>query len=89
MLLFKPYSKKDEVLKQMANAHVKRCMYYGFERDVDVKAFFRDLADSTFFADATQGSAFVHAVRGHKYGKISRMRAVYRLKNILVKLLKR
>ena len=87
--LLETYEKRDEILAQMANAHVSRCMYYGFERDVDARAFFRDLADSTFFADSTQENMFVHAVRSNNYGKISRMRVVYRLKNMLATLLKR
>ena len=87
--LLEDYEKRDAILARMANEHVSRCMYYGFERDVDVQVFFSDLADSTFLADATQESTFVYAVRNHYYGKISRMRVVYRLKNILVKLLKR
>lgn len=87
--LLGPYEGKDKVLEQMANANVCRCMYYGFERDVDVKAFFKDLTDSTFVADATQEIVFVRAVRSCNYGKIFRMRAVYRLRNTVATLLKR
>ena len=87
--LLQSYEKRDEVLPPMADSYVSRCMYYGFERDVDTRAFFRDLADSIFFADTTQESMFVHAVRSHHYEKISRMRASYRMKNILFTLLKR
>lgn len=87
--LLAPYDKRDEILSQMANNHASRCMYYGFERDVDVKSFFDDLATSTFLADATQESKFMQAVRKRDYGTLSRMRLSYRLKNIVATHLKR
>ena len=87
--LLETYEKRDEILAQMANAHVSRCMYYGFERDVDARAFFIDLANSAFFADSTQENVFMHAVQSRNYGKISRMRAGYRLRNVVATLLKR
>lgn len=86
--LLTPYDKRDEVLMQMANVNVSRCMYYGFERDVDVKTFFGDLASSTFLSDATQENPFVQAVRRCNYRKLSRMRLSYRLKNIVATHLK-
>lgn len=88
-LLLDPYEKKDEALTQMANAHVSRCMYYGFERDVDVKHFFDNLAETAFFADAADTSEFSTCVRKRNYRKLSRMRASYRMKNKIAKLLKR
>jgi glycosyltransferase involved in cell wall biosynthesis len=87
--LLERYEKKDEALEQMANAHVSRCMYYGFERDVDVKAFFSDLSGSTFFGDATTGSQFIACVKAGNWSRLSRMRTAYRLKNKIAKLLKR
>lgn len=89
MRLLQPYEKRDEVLAQMANAHVSRCMYYGFERDVDVKAFFEQLADCDFFAAATSKNEFTQAVKANNYRKLSRMRMSYQLKNKIAKLLKR
>lgn len=87
--LLEPYEKKDEALKQMANAHVSRCMYYGFERDVDIKDFFEDLAEAKFFSDTTLTSEFVTCVKNCDFKKLARIRASYRLKNKIAKLLKR
>lgn len=87
--LLQPYEKRDEVLAEMANAHVSRCMYYGFERDVDVKDFFGSLSNSEFFAMSTLNNEFTQAVRNQEHGKLLRMRTSYRLKNKLAKLLKR
>lgn len=87
--LLQPYERRDEVLAQMANAHVSRCMYYGFERDVDVRDFFSSLSNSDFFAMSTLNNEFAQAVRNQEHGKFLRMRTSYRLKNKLAKLLKR
>ncbi|MBE6937879.1 MAG: glycosyltransferase family 2 protein [Ruminococcaceae bacterium] len=87
--LLEHYEKKIEVLKQMANAHVKRCMFYGFERDLSTKAFFEDLAETTFFSEATLEDDFAACVKNHDYKKLARMRTAYRLKNKIAKLLKR
>ncbi len=88
-LLLEPYTKKEEALVQMANAHVSRCMYYGFERDVDTEKFFADLSETKFFSDVTTQNDFVVAVRLQNFKKLARMRATYRLKNKIAKLLKR
>ena len=83
------YEKKDQVLTQMANAHVVRCMYYGFERDVDVAFFFGKLSESEFFSSVTIKNEFVACVRERNFKKLARMRASYRIKNKIAKLLKR
>lgn len=87
--LLEPYKKKEEVLTQMANAYVSRCMYYGFEREVDVKSFFAELAETDFFSDAKLENEFVSTVRSRNFKKLARMRTSYRLKNKIAKLLKR
>lgn len=87
--LLQPYEGKDEALGQMANAHVSRCMYYGFERDVDVKEFFSILGDSRFFSDSTADNDFTECVKGRNYKRLSFMRQTYRLKTKIAKLLKR
>ena len=87
--LLASYERRDEALKQMANAHVDRCMYYGFERDVRVKDFFGNLAGTNFFANVTTKSKFITAVRERNFGKLAQMRLFYRLKNKIAKLLKR
>lgn len=87
--LLQNYDKKDEVLAAIANTHVSRCMYYGFERDVDVANFFGELAETEFFANAAVTSEFSVCVRERNFRKLSRMRTSYRLKNKIAKLLKR
>lgn len=82
-------AEKNAVLVSMANAHVRRCMYYGFERNVDVKAFFGFLSESTFFAMSAQNDAFSQLVLNGKYRKLACMKTAYRLKNKIARLLKR
>ena len=86
--LMQEYEKKDEALTSMANAHVNRCMYYGFERELDAKVFFEHLAQSTFFARSTVESEFAKCVQSRNYRKLACMRACYRIKNKVAKLLK-
>lgn len=81
--------KKETVLASMANSHVSRCMYYGFEREVDVNHFFDDLAETEFFANTTVESEFTVCAKERNFKKLSRMRTSYQLKNKLAKLLKR
>ena len=83
------YEKQTQILEDMANAHVRRCMYYGFERDVDVAEFFGFLADSDFFTAATDDNEFTQAVKAHNFKKLSRMRTFYLFKNKIAKLLKK
>ena len=87
--LLDSYDNKDEVLKNMANSHVNRCMYYGFERELDVEAFFRLLEKSEFFACSTAESEFVKCVKSENYRKLARMKAFYRAKNKIAMLLKK
>ena len=87
--LLQSYDKKDEVLAAMANAHVNRCMYYGFERDVNVKEFYCLLADSEFFGDKSASNNFCDCVEAKNFKMLSQMRIVYRLKVSIAKLLKR
>lgn len=87
--LLEDYDKKDEALEAMANAHVKRCMYYGFERDVDVRGFFEVLAESEIFRDSALENDFCKYLRSRNFKRISRMRNAYRMKVKIAKLLKR
>lgn len=87
--LLQPYEKRDKVLAQMANAHVRRCMYYGFERDVDFKKFINELSTSNFFIDSTLNNEFTVCVKYQNIRKLSKMRTWYRTKMIIAKLLRR
>lgn len=87
--LLNDYEKKDVVLATMANAHVSRCMYYGFERDLNTKEFFAHLAESEFFARSTVENEFAKCVKNRNYRKLACMRAFYRTKNKIAKLLKK
>lgn len=89
VLLLEPYDKANEALEKMANAHVNRCMYYGFERDVDIKMFVDSLSKSDFFNQSTLKNKYVTHVRWHNYMQIRFMKTIYRVKNKLAKLLKR
>lgn len=78
-----------EELVHQANGHVRRCMYYCFERDVDPKAFFRELAETAFFRDCTLDDRFCKLVRAGKFRKLRTMRRIYRLKQTAARLLKK
>lgn len=79
--LLRDYSKKDAALTEMANAHVNRCMYYGFERDVDIKSFFRDLRSTIFFAEHTSEGWLESDIQKDLYYMLAMRRWTYRLKN--------
>lgn len=87
--LLEDYDKKNEALAAMANAHVNRCMYYSFERDVDVRGFFSLLAESEFFRDADLENDLCKYVQSRNFKRLSRMRNAYRMKVKIAKLLKR
>ena len=78
--LLENYDNKDIVLEQMANAHVNRCMYYGFERDVDVKMYFTDFAECGFFIESTSRDEFYVFVETQKHVKLLWMRRLYRVR---------
>ena len=88
-LLLEAYEGKDAALTELANAHVNRCMYYGYERDLRVREFFGSLAESTFFREASLENAFCQCVKNGDYRRLLQMRTVYRMKVKLAKLLKR
>ena len=75
--------KKDEVLVSMASAYASRCMYYGFERDVDIRQFFSDLGRTAFFAENTSESWFVRYVRNESYIRLGLKKVKYQLVNRL------
>lgn len=79
----------DALLRERAASYVSKCMYYGFERDVEPDAFFQSLSRCAFFADAAQSTAFYQAVKNEKRKTLRRMRAKYRLKTAVAKLLGR
>lgn len=87
--LLQPYEKRDDVLARMADAHVSRCMYYGFERDVDVKDFFGCLASSNFFRDSTLNDEFRVCVETQNYQKLSWMRTSYRMRIFVAEIIKK
>lgn len=79
--LLQNYDKKDDILATMANAHVSRCMYYGFERDVNTRQFFADLGSTVFFAEHTSKGWLEQYLRSGSYFTLTLKRWKYRLKN--------
>ena len=77
------------VLEKKANYFVDRCRYYGFERNVECRAFFNDLAETEFFIIHTEWSLFDRSVKLRKWKHISAMRRRYRTKQFLAKVLHR
>lgn len=76
-------------LAELANGHVRRCMYYGFERDVEPDAFFRELAETDFFRECTLDDNFCAHLRAGRFAKVRAMRRTYRLKQAAARLLKK
>ena len=73
-------------LERKANYFVDRCRYYGFERDVDCKAFFSDLADSDFFRVHTKWTSLDQSIMHGDWNRINAMRRKYRAKQFAAKL---
>lgn len=81
--------KKTEILAAQANAAALCCMYYCFERNVPLKPFAEALGETEFFRSHTQWSRFDQLVRERRYAQLQIMRAGYRLKIKLARLLRR
>ena len=76
-------------LAQLANGHVRRSMYYGFERDVEPDAFFRELAGTDYFRECTLDDKFCAHLRAGRFARVRAMRCAYRLKQTAARLLKK
>lgn len=87
--LLKDYDQKDSILTAHANGHVERCRYYGFERDVNLEDFFESLGKTMFFRESTMKGAFYDCVRERRFGKLRRMRNLYRFKVAVANLVKK
>ena len=79
----------NDELAQLANGHVRRSMYYGFERDVEPDAFFRELAGTDYFRECTLDDKFCAHLRAGRFAKVRSMRRTYRLKQTAARLLKK
>ena len=80
--------KEPEVLQEKANAATARCMWYCYERNVDVANFVRALADTQFFAEHTNWTEFDRLVQNGSILRIRLKRGIYRAKIRISKLLK-
>lgn len=78
-----------EMLTEQANGHVRRCMYYGFERNVKPDDFFRELAETDFFRDCTLDDKFCAHVCSGQWAKLRFMRCLYRLKQTAAQFLRK
>lgn len=87
--LLRSFEGKDAALTQMANSHVNRCMYYGFERDVDVKEFFAALCCTEFFKNRSANNWFTDSVRTGAYYRLQNRKWLYRGKQYLSRYIRR
>lgn len=87
--LLNSYGDKEKILVQRANALASNCMYYCFERKIDLKYFTDTLRETEFFAAHTLWSRFDDLVRQRKYSLIKLEKSKYRLKTALAKLIRR
>ena len=85
---WKPLLTEQERIAQ-ADRRVRQCMYYGFERDLDIPQFFRNLAKTSFFCRCSLHDMFCEAVRKGDITALKRMRRAYRIKTTLGRWLKR
>lgn len=76
-------------LQEKANACVSKCMYYGFEREIDTDEFFSRLAQCAFFRDADLNTGFYRSVKTGKLRRLRQMRHGYQLKITISKLLRK
>lgn len=79
----------EALLRQKANVFVSRCMYYGFERDLDADDFFQQLRLCAFLSDADLDTPFCLAVKDGDLKKLRQMRRKYRLKVAISRLLRK
>lgn len=77
----------DKLLLSKAYANVMKCMYYGFERDVDTGKFFGFLAKCSFFTDANSDTLFYKSVKKDKQLLLKLLRTKYRVKVAISKLI--
>lgn len=87
--LLAPDPRRDEWLREQAATCVQRCMYYGFERDVEPAHFFSSLADCEFFTDHPVNNRFYQAVAEKNIPKLRRMRRFYRIRVTLSNFLRK
>ncbi|MBR5021164.1 MAG: glycosyltransferase family 2 protein [Oscillospiraceae bacterium] len=79
----------EEYLAELANGHVTRCRYYGFERDVPAQQFYSELARTEFFRDCALQDRFCSLVRSEAIARLRVMRGMYRIKQLAARMLKK
>ncbi len=76
-------------LQNKANSFVKRCIYYGFERNVDFNSFFTSLLNTRFFQLHTETTLIDGLIEKKKLKTLRLIALLYRIKNTLYSLFKR
>ena len=84
--LIRPSTDQDAFLQKKANTFVRRCQYYGFERDVNCTAFFQDLSKTQFFRVHTCWSFLDNQIKHENWAVIKLARMFYRLKQGLARI---
>ena len=72
---------RDPFLEKKANSFVTRCRYYGFERDINIRAFFKSLADTRFFQYHTKWTLLDRLIRLHFWPGVRMAAYCYKIKN--------
>lgn len=67
-------------LQKKAERFVDRCKYYGYEHNVDCRAFFMDLKKTAFFNDHPKIDAFDRWMIEERWNRITLERMFYRIK---------
>ncbi len=78
--LLKNESGSKMLLEQKANGFVRRCVYYGFEHNVNKKIYFHSLARSYIFAIHTSNTMMDRMIRKENYLGIYTAFIVYQCK---------
>lgn len=72
---------KLEIMQNKANFFVKRCYYYAFERDIDIKGYFGNLKNTSFFRDHTYENVLDKYVEKNNFKKLFLEKLKYQMKN--------
>ena len=71
---------RENLLPNRADFLVNSCMYYFYERDINVNAFLSCLSKCTYFLECTLNTPFCNALRKNRRFSVRCMRLVYRIK---------
>lgn len=79
----------EQELCAIADKMLTACQHYGFERDIDPKAYFSDLIECDFWKRCRRETPFLLALQNSDLKKLLRLRWIYRWKVKIARLIRR